>query len=278
MDFLGNDSGLVLAGLVAALLFTGLIAGLMAGLLGVGGGIVIVPVLFHIFSFFEVDPAIRMHLAVGTSLATIIPTSVMSARSHHARRSIDKELLRSLGLYVFVGASVGSVLSAYVSGGVLSLIFASVALIVALRMALGREGNAIWPNMPGHPFKGLTGFLIGKLSVLMGIGGGTLGVPILSAFNFPIRRAVGTASAFGVIIGIPGCIGFGLSGIGVPELPPGSIGYVNLIGACLIVPVTMRMAPIGASIAHRINPGYLRLVFAAFLTATSIRMILEIIG
>ncbi|MFA7429090.1 MAG: sulfite exporter TauE/SafE family protein [Rhodospirillaceae bacterium] len=261
-----------LALFAGVLVLTGAIAGVLAGLLGVGGGIVIVPVLFNLFPFLGIDEAVRMHLAVGTSLATIIPTSIMSARSHDRRGSIDRNLLRSWGPAVFIGAIVGITLGAGARGEVLTLIFAGVALLVAANMAFRVESMTLAESLPTGILRHALGLIVGGFSVLMGIGGGTLSVPILTAFAYPIRRAVGTASALGFIIAVPGAIGFILAGLDVPNRPPGSLGYVNLIGFALIVPATMLTAPLGTRIAHAISPALLRRTFALFLLATSLRM------
>jgi uncharacterized membrane protein YfcA len=276
MELLGQYNGFWLLGLALSLLATGMVAGILAGLLGVGGGIVIVPVLYHLFTLLQVDDAVRMHMAVGTSLATIIPTSIMSARAHYRKGAMDLALLRSLGPAVLVGAVVGGFLGSLFGGDVLGFIFAAIALVVAANMAFRAEGASLAKDLPGRIGRSAMGVGIGSISAVMGIGGGTLGVPVLSAFNFPIRRAVGTASALGLLIGVPGAAGFVLAGLGVAERPPGSLGYVNLIGFLLIVPLTMRMAPVGANLAHRINPVWLRRAFAIFLAATALRMFLDL--
>lgn len=260
------------ASFAAALVFTGAIAGVLAGLLGVGGGIVIVPVLFLLFPFVGVESSVLMHLAVGTSLATIIPTSIISARSHHKLGGVDFELLKSWAPLIFIGVLFGSFVGAVVKGEVLTLIFAIVAIIVAVNMAFRKEGMTLADELPTGIIRHSLGLLVGSFSVVMGIGGGTLSVPILTVFNYPIRRAVGTASAIGLIIALPGAISFILSGLGNPDLPIGSVGYANFIGFALIVPSTMLMAPIGAKIAHSINPARLRLAFSFFLLLTSLRM------
>lgn len=272
MEQLLQDYSLAwLLGLAASLLATGLIAGIMAGLLGVGGGIVIVPVLYHLFSLLGVDEAVKMHVAVGTSLATIIPTSIMSARTHKAKGNLDQDLLRSLLPSVVVGVLVGTALSGSVRGVVLSSIFASVALLVSIHMALGKD-KQVAANLPqGNGRRGL-GFIIGGFSSMMGIGGGTLSVPILKAFNVPMHRAVGTGAAIGIVISIPGALGFLINGWGVENTPPLTIGYVNLIGFGLIVPMTIWMAPVGARLASRINAPRLKQVFALFLFITAARM------
>ncbi len=255
-----------------ALLATGAVAGLLAGLLGVGGGIVIVPVLFNLLPFLGVNESVLMHVAVGTSLATIIPTSIISARAHHKRGGLDMDLLKSLGPVIFIGVLIGTIFGGNARGEVLTGIFAVVALLVAANMAFRREGMILAECLPTGPLRWLMGIVIGGFSVMMGIGGGTLSVPILTAFNVPIRRAVGTASAIGLVIGLPGAIGFILAGLGEPNLPPGNLGYANLIGVALIIPMTMLTAPLGAKIAHTINPGMLRKAFAFFLLLTALKM------
>lgn len=267
-----------LAAFVAALLGTGLIAGVLAGLLGVGGGIVIVPVLFNLFPLLGVDESVRMHVAVGTSLATIIPTSIVSARAHDRRGSLDRGLLRSLAPSVVVGVLIGTVIGGGASSALLTLVFAVVALLVALNMALRKDGMIVAEHLPSGPPRHAIGGVIGGFSVLMGIGGGTLSVPILSAFNVPIHRAVGTAAALGLVIGVPGAIGFVLAGWGVPDRPPGSLGYANMIGFALIVPATMLMAPVGARLAHAINASWLRKAFALFLALSAARMFASALG
>jgi uncharacterized protein len=257
---------------ITALLFTGAAAGILAGLLGVGGGIVIVPVLFLLFPFLDIAESVRMHLAVGTSLATIIPTAIMSARAHYKKGGVDVDLLKTWGPAIFVGVLVGGYLGGGAKGSVLTLIFAIVAILVSINMVFRKEGSHVSETLPKGILRGLLGFIIGGFSVVMGIGGGTLSVPILTSFNYPIRRAVGTASAIGFIIAVPGTISFILSGLGHVDLPPGSFGFLNILGFCSIVPATMITAPIGAKIAHTINPAMLRKAFAFFLFLTSMRM------
>lgn len=258
------------------LLLTGLIAGVLAGLLGVGGGIVIVPVLFNMFLLLGIDESVRMHLAVGTSLATIIPTSIMSARSHFKRGGIDIDLLKTWGPAIFLGVLAGTYFGGNARGETLTAVFAVIALLVAVNMAFRKEGMIVAEALPGGIWRFLLGLVVGTFSVMMGIGGGTLSVPLLTAFNYPIRRAIGTASAIGFIISVPGAIGFILAGLSVPNLPPASLGYANLIGFALIVPATMTMAPFGARIAHAIKPKTLRLAFGFFLFVTSIRMFISL--
>lgn len=261
-----------LAGLAVAMAITGLLSGTLAGLLGVGGGIVIVPVLFNVFPLLGIPEAVQMKLAVGTSLATIIPTSIVSARKHHAKGAIDTGLLKAIWPSMILGVVLGTVLAIWLKGEALSAVFATIALLVALNMGftgVDFKLRDITPRGPG--LWGIGGF-IGTVSAMMGIGGGTVGVPILSMFGTPIRSAVATSSVFGLIISIPATLGFLYGGWGVEDLPPYSLGYVNLIGFALIVPSSILATPWGVHLAHTIPPLALKRAFAVFLAITAARM------
>lgn len=259
--------------LALSLLATGVVAGIIAGLLGVGGGIVIVPVLYYMFTALKMDPAVLMHVAVGTSLATILATGASSARAHYKRGSVDMDLLKRWWWAIALGVLAGATLAGNISGGALTLVFGFVALAVAANMMFRKDGSHLADKLPGSPVKEILGFLIGGISVMMGIGGGTLGVPTLTLFNYPIRKAVGTAAAIGLIIAVPGTVLSIYFGFGLDGRPPLSLGYVNLIGFLLIIPASTLTAPLGAKIAHSIDPSKLKLVFALFLGFTGLRMI-----
>jgi uncharacterized membrane protein YfcA len=244
----------------------------IAGLLGVGGGIVIVPVLYHLFTLLGVDESVRMHVTVGTSLATIIPTSILSSRAHRRRGSLDMSLIKRLMPSVIAGVIAGSVASRFLSGAALTGVFASVALVVAVNMAFKRDGFALRDGLPGPVGTAFIGGGIGGVSTLMGIGGGTLSIPILNALRVPMHTAVGTGAMLGMVISVPGAFAFLLNGLDVPLRPPFSLGYVNLLGMALIVPATMATTGWGATLAHRIDAKRLRQVFAAFLALTALRM------
>lgn len=214
-----------------------------------------------------------MHIAVGTSLATIIATSIVSARSHHRRGGVDVPLLRSLLPGIVIGVLVGVIVGGAVSGETLTLVFAVVALMVAAYMAFFKRDGTGEGALPKRPWRDGIGAVIGSISVMMGIGGGTLSVPIFTLYGLPVRRAVGTAAAMGLVIAVPGTIGFAISGWGEAGLPPGSVGYVNLIGFALIAPLSIALAPYGANLAHTIPNVWLARIFAIFLAATSIRML-----
>jgi len=266
-----NDP-LWLGGLALAMAATGLVSGTLAGLLGVGGGIVIVPLLFNVFPLFGIPESIQMKVAVATSLATIIPTSIQSARKHHAKGAMDMALLRSIWPSMLAGVALGTLLAVHVKGEGLTAVFAMVALLVALNMGFTGIDFKITDSVPEGPPRQALGIGIGSVSAMMGIGGGTLGVPLLSMFGYPIRQAVATASAFGLIISIPATIGFVWGGWSDARVPPWSLGYVSLIGFALIAPSSILATPLGVRLAHSIPPLWLKRAFAVFLFATSLRM------
>lgn len=258
--------------LAAAMLLTGAISGVLAGLLGIGGGIVIVPVMEAALAFLGVDEAIRMHVAVATSLATIIPTSIASARAHHRRHAVDLGLVRRWAIFVLAGALAGSVVATQVHSRVLSVVFASMAVIIAIKLILPLDGRTLTRDVPTVWSVNAIPFSIGGISSMMGIGGGTLSVATLTLFNQPIHRAVGTAALFGLLISLPGTFGFIVGGLGDPRVPPGNLGYVSLIGFALIAPTTYLAAPLGAAIAHGLSQRKLSLAFGLFLLLVSARM------
>jgi uncharacterized membrane protein YfcA len=266
---------LELAAFATALLVTGAISGVLAGLLGIGGGIVIVPVLDTVLTYFGTDPAIRMQVAVATSLATIIPTSIASSRAHHRRGSVDTELVRRWVVFVMIGALAGAIIAAGVHSRTLSLVFAVMALLIATKMILPLDGRTLAANVPRGPFMPVVPALIGGLSSMIGIGGGTLSVATLTLLNQPIHRAVGTAALFGLAISLPGAVAFVAAGYGDPRLPPYSLGFVNLLGFALIAPATWVTAPAGAALAHRLSQRRLSLTFGLFLVVVSARMFLQ---
>ena len=264
--------------LTAMMLLTGAVGGLLAGLLGVGGGIVIVPVLDLVLASMGIDPSVRMHVAVATSLATIIPTAISSSRAHHAKGAVDMAQLKRWSVAIFLGAIAGVLVASRVTGDVLSLVFGVIALLVAIKMLLPLEGRHIADTIPGGPAGQLLPFAIGGISSMMGIGGGTLSVPTMTLFNVPIHRAVGTAALFGLLISVPATLAFVITGWNVADLPPGSLGYVNLIGLAIIAPVSFFAAPWGARLAHSLSKRHLSILFGLFLAVVSARMLIRAFG
>jgi uncharacterized protein len=278
MEFATVMSGGDLGTLALGLLIAGVVSGLVAGMLGVGGGIVIVPVMYHVLAVAGVAPDLRMHVAVGTSLATIIPTSLSSLSSHAKKDAVDWPLLKRWLVPMVVGVVAGSLLAGVARGQMLTLFFGLVALPVAAQLAFGKESWRLADQLPRGAGGALLPFAIGGVSTMMGIGGGTVGVPGMTLCGVPIHRAVGTASAFGAIISVPGTIGAVLTGWGAHGVPPYSYGYVNLLGFAIIAPVAFFMAPYGASIAHMADTGRLRKMFALFVAITAVKMLWDAIG
>jgi uncharacterized membrane protein YfcA len=273
MDFAASQVGELALELLAA----GLVAGTLAGLLGVGGGIVVVPVLYHVFSRLGIAPDVRMHAAVATSLATVAVTSFRSARSHHELGSVDTQVLASWGLPVAIGSAIGTVVVAALGGRALTGVFGAVALGVASHMAFGRPSWRFADAPPAGPARFAVAGGVGLVSALMGLGGGTVGVPTLTLLGVPIHRAIGTAAALGSAIAIPGALGLALAGIGVAGRPPGSIGYLNALAFALIVPTTWLAAPFGARFAHAVSRTALRRGFALALAIVSLRMLIDLV-
>lgn len=267
-----------LAALAVGVGLSGLIAGMVAGLLGVGGGIVLVPVLYQTLAFLGVDESVRMPLAVGTSLATIIPTSIRSTLSHNKTGAVDWTVLRAWAVPTVVGVVIGSWLASIVGGKGLTAVFAAGAGALGVYMVMGREDWRLGDSVPRGVWSWPLGLANGCLSVMMGIGGGTFGVTVMTLFGVTIHRAVATAAGFGLIIAVPGTIGMMVSGWNAPGLLPYSLGFVNLIGLALIVPATIVAAPLGVAIAHRLSRRALRLAFGLFLCATALRMAAAYLG
>lgn len=262
-----------LAALVAFLLAVGAFAGVLAGLLGVGGGIVIVPALFYVFTGLDHPEATLMHICVATSLATILLTSARSMHSHNKKGAVDWRILKSWAPYIGAGALIGVVAADYLRSNSLMLIFGAMAMVISLHMAFGSDRWRLGDAPPqGGLRAGLAGGL-GFLSAMMGIGGGTFGLPLLSLYNVAVHRAVATAAGFGLIIAIPSVIGFILSGWAAPERPAFALGYVHVPAFAILVPMTVLCAPYGVKLAHSLNPRPLKLLFALFLFITALNML-----
>jgi uncharacterized membrane protein YfcA len=265
-----------LALLASALLVAGLATGLLAGLLGIGGGGVLVPALFELFGALGVEDAARMHLAVGTSLAVIVPTSIRSFMAHRAKGAVDIDLLRSMALPVVVGVGLGGLLARLASDDVLKAVWVGAATLIALKLAFGRNWR-LGDRVPGQPFRALCGGFVGLVSTLMSIGGGVFITAMMTFYGQPIERAVATSSGFGPLIAVPGALAFIWAGWGAAGLAPGSLGYVNFLGALLIIPTSVAAAPFGVRIAHGISRRTLELVFALFLMTVGLRFLLSLL-
>jgi uncharacterized membrane protein YfcA len=262
--------------LVVLLLGIGAFAGVIGGMLGVGGGIVLVPAFFYTFEALGYGGAQLMQVCTATSLATIVVTSVRSVRAHDARGAVDRALLRVWGPFLVVGALLGVVVAASVASRTLLAAFAGLAGLAGLYMAFGRDSWRVGAAMPQQPLAGGLAGGVGFFSALIGIGGGTFGVPLMTLFSVPMHRAVGTASGFGLLIATPAVLGFLI--LPVQNAPPFSIGAVNLPAFLLVIGTTLITTPWGVRLTHRLNPVPLRRIFAVFLVAVAANMLRKALG
>ena len=252
------------------------VAGFMAGLLGVGGGIIIVPALYYAFTVLDFDIATRMHLSVGTSLAIIIPTSIISTKTHMEYDAVDFKLIKSFGIFILFGVIGGTFLAVNLKTPAFVLFFSIMAFIVGLFFIFFREQLLKNPKMISDSAKNISGVIIGFISVLLGIGGGSLMVPFMRTFGYDIRRSIGTAAGVGFLIAVFGTITMITGGRIVDNInTPYSFGYVNLLGFLVFVPVTMLMARIGAKAVYKIDKNILSKIFGIFLIIVSIRSFFE---
>lgn len=264
---------MLLAQMLGLLLVTGACAGVLAGLLGVGGGIVLVPAFFYVFSALGFSGPQLMQLCLATSLATIIVTSLRSVLSHNKKGAVDWEILRSWAPGIVLGAALGVWTAAALRSDVLQLIFGVLALIVGLYMAFGKSAWRVAEAMPSGGKRMAASPILGYLSVLMGIGGGSFGVPFMSLHGVAIHRAVATAAGFGVIIAVPAVIGFLFVTIDASQRPPFTIGAVNLIAFGVVIVMTLITAPWGVRLAHAMDPGPLKKAFGLFLCLVALNML-----
>jgi uncharacterized membrane protein YfcA len=265
--------------MVLALAAAGAAGGLMAGLLGVGGGIVIVPALDFALGLAGVDPAVALHIAVGTSMATIVPTAISSSRSHAKRDAVDFAIVKRWTVPIVVGALAGALIASHLDAKVLAAVFGVVALFAGLKMLLPLDNVVLRPSLPTGILGAALPALIGAISAMMGIGGGTMSVPTMTLCGEPVHKAVGTAALLGLWIALPGTLGYLLAQVPpVSTVPPLTIGYVSLPGFALIAPISWLVAPLGARLAHSLDRRKLSGAFGVFLFAVAIRMLLRVLA
>ncbi|MQQ06841.1 TSUP family transporter [Epibacterium sp. SM1979] len=272
-----TETGLLLQ-MLALLIAIGGIGGVLAGLLGVGGGIVLVPGFFYMFQTLGYGSDQLMQICLATSLATIIVTSVRSVLSHNKKGAVEWQVLRGWAPGIVVGAVLGVLVAASLRSTTLQLLFGVLALIIGLYMALGRNHWRLADQMPGPLGRSVMSPVMGFLSVLMGIGGGSFGVPLMSLHNVPIHRAVATAAGFGVLIALPSATGFLFVDIASEHRPPMTIGAINLPAFGIVIAMTLLTAPLGVRLAHALDPKPLKRVFAVFLILVAINMLRKALG
>ena len=252
------------------------VAGFMAGLLGVGGGIIMVPALYYAFTVLGFDIVTRMHLSVGTSLAIIIPTSIISTKTHMEHNAVDFKMVKSFGIFIVLGVIAGTFLVVNLNTPTLILFFSIFAFITGLFFIFLREKLVENPKRISDVVKNISGIFIGFISVPLGIGGGSLMVPFMRTIGYDIRKSIGTAAATGFLIAVSGTITMVLGGKIINNInTPYSLGYINLLGFIVFVPVTMIMARIGAKAVYKISKKILSKIFGTFLIIVSIRSFIE---
>ena len=262
--------------LLAVLAVAAAVAGFMAGLLGVGGGIIMVPALYYAFTVLDFDVLTRMHLSVGTSLAIIIPTSIISTKTHMEYDAVDFKMVKSFGVFILIGVIIGTFLAVNLKTPSLVLFFSIFAFMVGLFFIFLREKLVENPKTISNVVKNISGIIIGFISIPLGIGGGSLMVPFMRTFGYDIRKSIGTAAAVGFLISASGAITMIIGGKIINNVnTPFSIGYINLLGFIVFVPVTMVMARIGAKVVYKIDRKLLSKTFGAFLLIVSARSFIE---
>jgi uncharacterized membrane protein YfcA len=261
--------------LVLALIGAGLFGGIIAGLFGVGGGTVLVPVLFYAFTVLGVGGEGDLHTAIGTSLATIVVTALRSLAAHRKHGAVDEQVLRTWTPWVALGAVAGAAIAGVTSMEGLALVYGVLLILVAAQMGLLPERYVLRTDMPTGWTRGVLGSLIGLFSAMMGVGGGSLGGMTMSLFGRPIHQAVATASGFGVAIGAAAAAGFVVFGWDAPGRPPLSLGYVNLPAAVIMGMMTALSAPLGARLAHRLDRRVLKKAFAVYLLGTALSVVIK---
>jgi uncharacterized membrane protein YfcA len=268
-----------IAWLAASAIAAGIVAGLLGGLFGIGGGAIIVPVLFETFRLLDVPNAVRMQLCIGTSLAIIVPTAMRSYQQHKRQGSVLDDVLRRWTIPCVAGVAIGSALAALAPPDTFKLAFVLVAIVIATKLLWGSERLTLAHELPGTAPMNVYGFAIGLASSLMGIAGGSLAVMVLTFYDKPIRSAIATGAGLGVPITLAGTIGYILAGLPHQAiLPPLSIGFVSIPGVVLIAPLSSWIAPFGARLAHRLRQRTLEIAFAAFLLLAAARFLASVFG
>lgn len=264
--------------ILAVLALSGALAGFLAGLLGIGGGIVMVPVLYYAFGMIDAPEPYLMHLSVATSLGIIIPTTFVSARAHQKRGAVDFDIAKTWIPWLVVGAVFGTLIATDLKSEALALFFAVMAALMGLKLVLPLDNKVLAKQMPGREISSVLGLLIGTASSLMGIGGATFTVPTMVLFNVPIHKAVGTAAFMGFFVAIFATIGFVVGGWNIAGLPEYSFGFVSLAGVLVVAPTASLMAPFGVAASHKLPRRRLSFLFGLFLIAAAGHMAYPMLG
>jgi uncharacterized membrane protein YfcA len=272
--------------LALLLIATGALSGFLAGVFGIGGGAILVPVFYECFRLAGVPLEVRMPLCIGTSLAIIIPTSIASFRAHYKRGAVDMEILRRWWIPIVIGVVAGSITARFAPERLFKIVFVMVAWFAAARLLLARDNWKLGDEMPTGPFMRVYGFFIGLLSTLMGVGGGLFANLLMTFYGRPIHQAVATSSALAVLISIPGALGYMYAGWPVaarfPDVAalqaPFALGYVSLIGALLVMPTTLVTAPLGVKVAHALSKRVLEMAFGTYMLIVGSRFAISLLS
>jgi len=272
--------------LALMLVAVGAVSGFFAGIFGIGGGAILVPVFYECFRLAGVPLEVRMPLCIGTSLAIIVPTSISSFRAHYARGAVDMDVLKLWWLPIVIGVIAGSVTARFAPERLFKVVFVMVAWSAAARLLLARDGWKLGDKIPTGPLMRLYGFVIGLLSTLMGVGGGLFANLLMTFYGRPIHQAVATSSALAVLISIPGAIGYVYAGwpaaAHYPDVAalqfPFALGYVSLIGALLVMPTSLLVAPLGVRVAHAMSKRTLELAFGSYLFIVGSRFVISLVS
>ncbi len=268
---LANEYGYI----IILMAMTAVLVGFVAGLFGIGGGLITVPFLYYIFSSVGIDARYLMHLAVGTSFAIIIPTSIASVLTHHKFKAVDFDIVKSYGIFVVIGVIIGTIFAASLKTKSLVLFFSIIIFILGIYLLLLKEKEKdIIINIKLH-LKIILGFIVGFISAPMGIGGAIMNVPILKFFGYSINRAIGSAAAIGFLIALFGTFGFFVTGSYLKTNLPMSLGFLNIPAFLIFIPITTFMARIGAKTVHSIDKNKISKIFGIFLLIISVKFLLE---
>ena len=251
------------------------VTGFMAGFFGIGGGLIMVPILFYIFSFVGIEQTFVMHLALGTSFSIIIPTSIISAITHMKFKSVDFSIVRTFGVFVMIGVVLGTILAVSLKTSSLILLFSIMTMIFAIYFLMEKEKINPIPRQINLIYRVICGFLSGFLSAPMGIGGGVFNVPIFKMFGYPINVAIGSSAAIGVLTALIGAIGFAVSGSYLNINVPLSLGFVNIPTFLIFVPITSYMAKIGAKTVYKVDKRLLGKLFGIYLFIITCKLFYE---
>ena len=277
------DSLLSFLPIIGILSVSGIVAGFLAGLLGVGGGIIFVPVLTFVFgTIMHLDPSVAIMMATATSLVTMIPTTMSSCISHYKKGNLDTNLLKRWFIFLMTGVILGRVFAGLFGGLWLTILFGFIMLCAATNMMFFAKAKGIFNNLPSMPGQAIMAFLISSISVMLGIGGGTLTVPTLSLFNVDTKKAVGTASPVGMLVAVPGAITTIItdlsSGYTVTNAPILTVGHTNFLAALCIIPFSILMAPVGVKVNKMCQPHVIKRLFAILLVFTGLKMLMTGFG